>query len=87
MKRKKKHIVDSRRSNNILRKNVRALMKQRGIQQRELEALSKGRLTQAGISYVLSGKNIAKLSTVDELARLLRCAPWELIKSRVRRMK
>lgn len=77
--RRKNPVRDSRKSNNRLRRNVRRLMKERGIQQRELEARSKGRITQAGISKVLSGENIAKLSTVDELARLLRCTPWELI--------
>jgi transcriptional regulator with XRE-family HTH domain len=76
---RKKTARDSRKSNNHLRRNVRRLMKQRGVQQRELEVLSKGRLTQAAISYLLSGKNIAKLSTLDELARLLGANPWELI--------
>lgn len=72
-------VLDSRKSNNRLRRHVRRLMKARGIPQRELEARSRGRLTQAAISYVLSGQNIAKLSTVDELARLLGVQPWELI--------
>ena len=70
------------KSNNRLRENVRQLMKDRGIDQRAMEAKSQGRLTQAAISYILSGKNIAKLSTVDELARILKCSPWQLLAPR-----
>ncbi len=69
-------------SNDRLRRNLRALMSERGVTQRDLEARAKGEITQAAISYILSGTNVATLTTVDILARLLRVTPAILIGAR-----
>lgn len=59
--------------------NVRRLMLARGLDQRAIERMTRHAITQAALSYILSGKNNPKLHSVDVLAKVLKVKPWELL--------
>jgi transcriptional regulator with XRE-family HTH domain len=62
--------------------NLRHLMQRRGLTQRDLERKSAGKISQASLSYILSGKSEPNLLTVDLLAGLLGTTAWKMLKPR-----